>query len=155
MERISHWSIIPVPVQAVWDFHMDPRNLARVTPHGSWVRVVTPEPRLELNAEITVEIKLMHLVPVKMTNRIIVFDPLKQFVDVQVRGPFYHFRHEHRFREVEGGGCRLTDTVELESRGFLGRMMDSTIAKHEVEHLLKVRHQKTAEMLLHGKRAAK
>jgi ligand-binding SRPBCC domain-containing protein len=158
MERIIHTSAVDVPIQEVWDFHMNPQNLVRITPHGSAVRVLTTNPVIQLNAVIKVEVKVLHFVPVVMENRIIVFEPPARFVDVQEHGPFRHFRHEHSFEEVEGKTV-LTDAVEFESHGLLGRMADASVIRYEFEHVLKVRHHKTAEILRkehagHGESAA-
>ena len=147
MERITCSSTLNVPIAEVWDFHMHPENLARITPHGSAVRVLTENPRMQLQGVIKVEVKVLHFVPVIMENRIITFEPPTRMVDVQVSGPFKHFRHEHVFEDLGNGKTRIHDAVEFESPGFLGRMADASVVRYELEHIMKVRHDKTRQIL--------
>lgn len=147
MERISYSSTIEAPIEEVWEFHMNPQNLCRITPQGSAVRVLTENPVIRKDALIKVEVRVLHFLPVVMENRILVVERPTCFVDVQEHGPFLHFRHEHRFEDLGGGRTLLNDAVEFESRGLLGRMADAPILRYEFEHLLKVRHKKTREIL--------
>lgn len=41
--------------------------------------------------------------------------PPEGFVDVQVKGPFRKWRHEHRFEQEEAGVTRLIDELEVEA----------------------------------------
>jgi ligand-binding SRPBCC domain-containing protein len=59
-----------------------------------------------------------------LTSRVTVLEPPVRFEDVQERGPFAWFRHEHRF-EPHGTGTRMHDRWEHRSPlGALGRLID-------------------------------
>jgi ligand-binding SRPBCC domain-containing protein len=59
-----------------------------------------------------------------LTSLITIVEPPTRFVDVQERGPFAWFRHEHRFASIEGG-TRMADDWEHVSPS--GRSADSRI----------------------------
>ena len=67
-----------------------------------------------------------------------------QFCDVQVRGPFRHWAHLHRFSGNDRA-CRLTDEIEYTMPfGFLGEMVAGRIVHHEVRRTIEYR-QETAK----------
>lgn len=61
----------------------------------------------------------------RMTSAVTAYDRPASFVDEQVRGPFAHWRHEHRFEPAAGGGTRMTDVVQFRSpAGPFGAFVD-------------------------------
>ncbi len=146
MERIAHTSVIGAPIDAVWEFHMDPHNIARVGPPDSTIRILTEDPVIAVGRHIAIEMTLWHFYPVVMENEIAECEPPRRFVDVQIRGPVAYYRHEHLFEQVEGG-TRMTDIVEYESDGVFGRIADSTIIRRKLEQIMEIRHRRTAEIL--------
>lgn len=146
METIRWSSVIDASVDDVWAFHMDPHNLARVSPGGAAIKLLTPDARVALNCRISIRIDVMHLVPLVFDNVIVEFDPPTRFVDEQVKGPFRLYRHEHLFEALEQG-TRMTDVVSYETPGFVGQLADKTWVRMELEKILKQRHDKTAAIL--------
>lgn len=146
MERIEFTSVIAADSGVVWRFHMDPRNLMRVSPHGTEVRILTPDPVVGLHKRIRVSIRVWSIYPVEMENEIAEFEPERRFVDIQVRGPFEFFRHEHLF-EPANGGTRLTDIIMYETPGLLGHLADVTVVRRHFEHMLEHRHISTQQIL--------
>jgi len=45
------------------------------------------------------------------TSELEVWQPKRYFVDVQRKGPYACWYHEHCFKSLNGGGTRVTDTV--------------------------------------------
>lgn len=67
-----------------------------------------------------------------------------QFRDVQLRGPFRHWSHLHRF-SVDGADCRLVDDIEYELPfSFLGKMIAGRFARDEIVRAMRYR-QATAK----------
>lgn len=59
-----------------------------------------------------------------LTSRVVALERPTRFVDVQERGPFVWFHHEHRFESV-GGGTRMFDHWEHRAPlGLLGSIVD-------------------------------
>jgi ligand-binding SRPBCC domain-containing protein len=75
-----------------------------------------------------------------LTSRITAVEVPVMFEDVQERGPFAWFRHEHRFESV-GRGTRMHDRWEHRSPlGLLGRLVDRLILARYMRSLLSDRN---------------
>jgi ligand-binding SRPBCC domain-containing protein len=75
-----------------------------------------------------------------LTSRVTVLEPPVRFEDVQERGPFAWFRHEHRF-EPHGTGTRMHDRWEHQSPlGALGRLIDWLFLGRYMRSLLVTRN---------------
>jgi ligand-binding SRPBCC domain-containing protein len=75
-----------------------------------------------------------------LTSRVTVVEPPVRFEDVQERGPFAWFRHQHRFEAV-GGLTRMRDHWEHRSPfGPLGRLVDRLILGRYMCSVLETRN---------------
>jgi ligand-binding SRPBCC domain-containing protein len=75
-----------------------------------------------------------------LTSRITAVEAPVRFEDVQERGPFTWFRHEHRF-EANGAGTRMRDRWEHRSPlGPLGRLVDRLVLGRYMRSLLATRN---------------
>ena len=75
-----------------------------------------------------------------LTSRITEVEAPVRFADVQERGPFGWFRHEHRF-EVVNGVTRMHDHWEHRSPlGPLGRIVDRLVLGRYMSALLVIRN---------------
>lgn len=75
-----------------------------------------------------------------LTSRITAVDAPIRFEDVQERGPFAWFRHEHRF-EPAGSGTRMHDRWEHRSPfGPIGRLVDGLVLGRYMRSLLITRN---------------
>lgn len=75
-----------------------------------------------------------------LTSRITAVESPTRFEDVQERGPFAWFRHEHRF-ESTGGTTRMHDHWEHRSPfGALGRIVDRLVLARYMRSLLVTRN---------------
>ena len=76
-----------------------------------------------------------------LTSRITAVEAPVRFEDVQERGPFAWFRHEHRFEAV-GGVTRMNDHWEHRSPlGPLGRLVDRLVLGRYMRSLLVIRNE--------------
>ena len=96
-----------------WQFFGTAENLPLITP--PWLRFTiampTPLPPIGQDATLDYTIRWMG-VPVRWRTRIIDWSPPRQFVDLQIRGPYLLWHHQHRFEPLEnGGGVRCFDRV--------------------------------------------
>lgn len=128
--RAEQW--LERPVEEVFAFFSDANNLEAITPRQLNFHILTPGPiRLETGARIDYQLKL-YGVPVKWATLIESWEPPRQFVDVQLRGPYRVWRHTHRFA-AEGRGTRIFDDVEYELPfGPLGRVVEALWARREI-----------------------
>lgn len=76
-----------------------------------------------------------------MTSRITVVKPPTRFEDVQERGPFASFHHQHRFEPLADGGTRMRDHWEHRSPfGPLGWLVDRLVLGRYMRRLLQTRN---------------
>ncbi|WP_210495730.1 SRPBCC family protein [Patulibacter sp. SYSU D01012] len=97
--------------EQVFPFFADAANLDRITPDLLRFRTITPEP-IPMGTGTVIQYALrLHGVPLRWTSVIQRWEPPHRFVDVQLRGPFGLWHHEHRFEAAPGGGTVMTDVV--------------------------------------------
>jgi len=70
--------------------------------------------------------------------------PGEGFTDEQVRGPFAHWRHTHRFIPIDASTSTLSDRVEYRlPMGSLGLALGGAFAAKEISRLFEFRHART------------
>jgi len=107
---------IRAPRDAVFAFHADAANLARVLPPGVPLRTIGPSvlgPGARLRFSFG---------PLSGTGAVREWEPPFRFVDDQSFGPFARWHHEHRFVQIgrtpaERQVTWVTDTVDFALRG--------------------------------------
>jgi ligand-binding SRPBCC domain-containing protein len=101
----------PEPPARLFPFFADAGNLAEITPPWLGFRILTPLPvEMRVGALIDYRVSLFG-VPMPWTSEITLWEPGERFVDLQRRGPYRYWHHEHRF-EPQRGGTLMTDTVD-------------------------------------------
>jgi ligand-binding SRPBCC domain-containing protein len=108
--RLSVAQRIDQDLDTVFAFFAEARNLERITPPWMRFRIVGLPPRMEPGALIDYRLRL-HGIPLAWRSEIAAWDPPHRFVDVQRRGPFSLWEHEHTFEPVDGGTL-IRDTVD-------------------------------------------
>ncbi len=111
--RLTAFQFIPRPIDEVFGFFAEPRNLTRLTPAGMGFRFLTND--FAMREGLVIEYRLTPLlsVPVHWKTVIDRYQPPFSFRDVQVEGPYRRWVHSHEFREADGGTW-VEDEVEYE-----------------------------------------
>ncbi len=74
-----------------------------------------------------------------------VTEPPERFVDVQRRGPFAAWEHEHRFERLAAARSRLEDHIRYRlPMGALGRGLGAGLVRRRLERMFAWRHRTTA-----------
>jgi len=77
----------------------------------------------------------------ELTSHIIAVRPHDFFADVQVRGAFKSFRHEHHFKTLENGDTLMEDLFSYTSPlGILGKLADVLFLEKYMTRLLEQRN---------------
>jgi ligand-binding SRPBCC domain-containing protein len=122
--------------ERVFNFFSDAFQLETLTPTWLHFSVLTPRP-IQVDSGTLIDYRLrLHGVPIRWQSRIEAWDPPHRFVDVQTRGPYRRWRHEHLFEETPGGTiCR--DVVDYAVPG--GWIIDRLVVRRDIARIFKYR----------------
>ncbi len=139
-------SIIHTTLDAITDFHNDPRALARLTPPPVFMQLHRDD-RLSLT-EGDIEFTLWFgPLPIRWIARHLPGPTPHSFEDLQIKGPMAYWRHQHIFTEVSGG-VELTDRITLAHRpGPLGILTRLAFDGLPLRILFAFRHWRTRRAL--------
>lgn len=133
---------VAAPIEEVFAFFSRPDNLGVMTPRAAAMTIVTPRPLVAATGsqlEYTLQVG-----PVRRpwTTEFELWEPGRRFVDVQTRGPFACWWHEHRFTPLPGGHTQMDDTVYYRAPlGPLGRLADALFVRPRLREIFEYRAQ--------------
>jgi ligand-binding SRPBCC domain-containing protein len=147
VHRLEREQLLPHPIDEVFAFFAEARNLERLTP--SWLRfhVLTPEP-IRMGVGTLIEYRLrVHGIPVKWVSRIEEWEPGRAFIDRQLRGPYGLWHHRHTF-EAAGDGTLVRDAVDYGLPfGPLGELAHRLFVRRDLERIFAHRHEAVPRLL--------
>ena len=139
--------------EEVFRWHTEPGALQSLIP--PWERVeVEEEGEIREGAEVRLRVRL-GLISLPWVARIERCLPGRSFRDVQVRGPFARWEHEHRMVPAGPAMCWLEDRIVYElPLGALGRWIGGRMVRSRLDRMFAFRHRVTREALA-ARRAAR
>ena len=137
--QLHREQVISRPIESVFAFFADARNLERITPPWLKFSILTPAP-IEMRSGAIIEYRIgWGPVLLRWRTEILDWNPPHHFIDVQRRGPYRLWHHAHRFEAVDGG-TRMSDIVEYAlPLGPLGRMMHAMCVRRDLERIFDYR----------------
>ena len=154
---------VPYPVERVFAFFSDPRNLPRLMPRWQDARIdsmqLTPaeSPALpgaaDRGSRILLSFRPVPLSPIRLhwLAQIDDFARNQRFCDLQVTGPFGYWRHCHLVSaEIHGDvdGTRITDVVDYEwPVGLLSPLLDLFGGRLQIRRIFRYRQRQTERLL--------
>ncbi|HEX8121979.1 MAG TPA: SRPBCC family protein [Solirubrobacteraceae bacterium] len=138
---------LPAPPAAVFPFFADARNLEAITPPLLRFRVVTPEP-IVMRPGTVIQYRLrLRGVSMSWLTTIQEWDPPHRFVDVQLRGPYALWHHQHDLRDDGEGGTVMRDTVHY-AIGFgpFGELAHRLLVRRDLEAIFDFRAQRVQRL---------
>ena len=137
-ELTDHF-VVAADLQTTWNFFSSAENLHVITP--PWLRFTIQTPRpIVLKQDSLIEYTIRWLgVPIRWRTKIIDWSPTRQFIDLQVRGPYTLWHHQHTFVPVSNG-IECTDRViyGLPVPG-VGRLMHALIVRRQLREIFRFR----------------
>ncbi len=155
MRTLHREQWLPISVEEAWAFFSTPLNLAKITPGDMGFVIQRPfenKPIYE-GQQIRYTVRPLMGIPLKWVTCIATAEVPHRFVDVQLKGPYKHWWHEHTFIAKDGGTLML-DKVEYELPfGPLGDLMHTWIVRDKLKSIFDFRFR-TLESLFNAGRSA-
>jgi uncharacterized protein (TIGR01777 family) len=160
MDEFVYRSSMPVSAAELFEWHVRPGALERLTPPWEGVRVVERvgsdrSGRLEEGMRVTLSVPFG---PIRLNwvSRHTQVVPGEQFKDEQIAGPFARWVHTHRMI-ADGATSLLEDQVDYTPPlGTVGRMVAAEALQARLPRMFRFRHDTTrGDLLQHGRYAAR
>jgi ligand-binding SRPBCC domain-containing protein len=139
---------IPVSIEEAWNFFSSPANLQAITPGNMRFEVISKDHGEKMYSGQVIEYKVSPLlrIPLYWMTEITHADELKYFIDVQRKGPYSLWHHQHHFKKMEGG-VEMTDIVHYKNPwGFIGEIANSVFIKRQLKKIFEYRFLKVEEL---------
>ena len=139
--------LIPLPLERTFAFFSRAENLEAITPPWLKFRLITKIP-IEMKRGTIIEYNLrINGFPVYWRTLIAEYDPPHRFVDVQQKGPYKLWRHEHTFEAVDDGTL-MRDRVEYQiGYGILGEIARRLFVERQLRQIWYYRERRLSEIL--------
>jgi len=134
-------------IDRTWEFFSNAANLPLITP--PWLKftiAMNALPRIEQETVLDYTIRWCGL-PIRWQTRIIDFTPKRQFIDLQTKGPYALWHHQHTF-EPSDNGVICFDRVfyQLPVPG-IRRIVHATIVRKQLTEIFRFRRRVIGEHL--------
>ena len=133
--------VVPRPLEEVFGFFSDARNLQKITPPWLNFQILTREP-IDIHPGTLLDYRLKwHGLGIRWRTRIVTWNPPHVFTDEQIRGPYRLWHHTHTFT-AEAGGTRMVDVVNYQlPLGILGAIAHRLAVRRDLERVFDYRQQ--------------
>ena len=152
MHTLERTTTLDAPIEDVFAFFQDPRNLAGITP--DWMGfdfVHIDDGEMRAGFKIAYRIKWMG-VSLRWVTRIREYDPPHRFLDVQKKGPYKVWQHEHTFEETASGTV-MRDLVRYELPfGILGEAAHWLIVRRQLQRIFDYRARRIEKLFVNTDR---
>jgi ligand-binding SRPBCC domain-containing protein len=144
---LERQQIVARPLQDVFEFFSQARNLEALTP--PWLRFAMLTPgHIEMRSETLIDYRLrLHGIPLRWTSRIEQWDAQRRFVDRQVRGPYRLWVHTHEF-EPHSEGTLVHDHVYYQLP--LGPLGELAFVQRDLSRIFNYRRFAVSKLLEGG-----
>ena len=129
--------VLPVPPEDVFSFFAEARNLEKLTPPWLRFEVLTEGP-IVMAAGTLIDYRIhWRGIPLRWRTEIEDWEPPHRCVDLQIRGPYRLWRHEHLFID-RGNSTAVIDNVEYAPFG--GAVAQRLVVARDVQRIFAYRH---------------
>lgn len=131
---------IPAPLEEVFGFFSRAENLQKLTPKHLHFQILTPLP-IEMKPGAIIEYRLrLFGISFRWQTEITVWEEGVRFVDVQKKGPYRLWEHEHRF-SAQGDSTLMEDHLRYSiSGGPLEPAIHAIFVRKQIESIFSFRN---------------
>lgn len=142
-----HYScILNAPINRVYAFHTDTRNLPLITPPWITVDIVRLDSPIIEHSRIVLDIKRFGI-KTRWEMEIARLDCPHTLTDAMIAGPFRRFRHERRFLPLQNGETLMSETLSFVLPfGWVGNLLFPFV-KRDIDAMFAFRHRATKRCL--------
>ena len=139
--------LVPRPLDEVFAFFAQARNLERITPPWLRFEVLTPEP-IAMAPGTLIDYRLrLRGIPLRWRSRIEEWEDGRAFADRQLRGPYRLWHHRHEFVAC-GAGTVVRDRVRYAlPLGRLGSLAHAAFVRRDLERIFDHRRAAVRRLL--------
>ncbi len=144
--RLSAVQFIARPLEDVFDFFCDPKNLEKITPPLLRFNIKNISSQ-DVHEGTIINYRLrVRGVPLGWRTRISEWKANRRFVDIQEAGPYRIWHHTHEFFAVPGGTL-MTDVVRYKlPMGMLGEAVALPLVRRDIKQIFTYRRQVIGEI---------
>ncbi len=137
---------VDAPIEKVFTFFSNAENLERLTPQFLKFKILTPLP-IDMKVGTIIEYRIdLFKIPFRWRTRITEWENGRKFVDIQEKGPYKLWNHEHLFFQ-EGDKTRIVDIVAYELYGgVFAPLVHLLFVRRQIEQIFNYRNNKIAEI---------
>ena len=138
---------IQAPIEAVFDFHTDTKNLGLISPPWMKTKLIR-ESGEGLGKIIEMQVIQYNVFPSHWLVRIEEYDRPVRLTDLVLSGPMKYFRHSRTFSQPCASLTEIKDHLEYEVPfGIIGKIADKISIRKMMEQMFEYRHKMTKEIL--------
>ena len=140
---------IAAPIEDVFAFHLDTRNVPLITPPAQQVTEIEGSFPLVVGAIVDMKVRQSPVPTAQPWRiRIVAIEEPTLVVDELIdNAAFDRFVHTHRFAPTAAGGTLLTDHIDWEMRSGPAKAMYTSMAKGILERTFTGRQERTRDLL--------
>lgn len=130
---------LPKPREEIFPFFGDAHNLEIITPPWLQFEILT-QPPIDMRPGKLIDYRIsLHGIRLRWRTKIEIWEPPHRFIDVQVKGPYRQWHHEHIF-ETQDNGTLCRDCVRYAVP--CGALVDRLLVRRELEKIFDFRRTK-------------
>ena len=147
VHRLDREQFVTRPLDEVFEFFSQARNLEALTPGFLRFEVLTPEP-IEMRPGTLIRYRLkVRGVPMRWVSQIEAWEWGRTFVDRQLSGPYRLWHHRHDF-EARDGGTVVRDRVHYAIPLWpLGEVAHELLVRRDLEAIFGFRREAVERLL--------
>ena len=145
METFEKSTLIKCSADELFDFHLDTKNILKITPPNIGVELLTPDIVPEQGKILKIR-SIKNFIPINWEVKIDKLEKPHKLIDIAIKSPFKYWEHQHLFID-HGKFTELKDVVKFELPfGFLGKVVQPFIY-NDLMNMFEHRHKVTKEIL--------
>ena len=145
-------SIIPQPLDVVWDFFSRPENLNELTPEGVSFNILSPIEGQVMHPGMIIQYRISPFLGITFdwVSEITQISDRRYFIDDQRVGPYALWHHQHHFVD-KGDHTEMRDVLHYQVPfGVIGSIANVLFVEKQVDQIFAFREKSIRERFEKG-----